>query len=48
MGECKVKVCAATKCKHNQDLNCKLDTIMIKADGMCGYYEEKRWKATLR
>jgi len=48
MARCEVKVCAATKCKHNKNLNCQLDTIMVRKDGMCGDYEIKEWKATFK
>ena len=39
--DCKVRKCAATKCKHNSNYQCTLAEIDIDTKGMCKMYETK-------
>tara|TARA_R110002167_G_scaffold199749_1_gene403081 strand:+ start:181 stop:435 length:255 start_codon:yes stop_codon:yes gene_type:complete len=38
--ECKIEVCSATKCKHNQNLKCTLSKVNISDNGSCLMYSE--------
>ena len=37
--DCKVRKCAATKCKHNSNYQCTLAEVDIDTKGMCKMYE---------
>ena len=39
--DCRVRKCAATKCKHNKNYQCTLAEIDIDTKGMCKMYETK-------
>jgi len=39
--DCKVRKCAATKCKHNSNYQCTLSEVDIDTKGMCKMYETK-------
>mgnify|MGYP003672155476 FL=1 len=38
-GDCKIRKCAATKCRHNKDYNCTLAEVDIDTKGMCKMYD---------
>lgn len=38
--DCRVKICEATKCGHNKDLNCSLSEVPISNNGSCLMYTE--------
>ena len=38
-GQCKVYKCLATKCRHNKNKQCTLESVNIGADAKCQMYQ---------
>ena len=49
--QCKVDVCGAIRCKHNEDKRCQLDSVTIRPDATFQHFNTnkyKDWKWNLR
>jgi len=41
--QCKVEVCNAIRCMHNEGKRCKLDSVTILPDSKCNDYESTKY-----
>ena len=39
--ECKISLCEATSCKHNENRNCTLPEVTVDNRGQCRRFEER-------